>query len=181
MRRCALPFDDGVLVVEGGLLGGVLLDVLLDLRAGEVARVEFVAGRHGFGADERAVFVEQVPAAAHDVQQALDVGVLGGLVEGEAGLVALLPVDFVEQAAGFDEVIDHLALVGRRGRKRRTACQPASTGRGAAAGVIWANRIHALRRIAAGNRQYRRIINPMVTLGPSRRKFIAKIWANYQG
>ena len=58
----ALALDDGRGVVDGGFFGGVLLDVLLDLGAGEAAGVELVAGRDGVGADEGAVFVKEVEA-----------------------------------------------------------------------------------------------------------------------
>jgi hypothetical protein len=71
-QAIALAFDDGVGAVEGGLFGGVLLHVLFDGVAGEVVGVLFVARGHRLVADEGAIFVEEVPAAAHDGEQALD-------------------------------------------------------------------------------------------------------------
>jgi hypothetical protein len=86
-------------------------DVLLDLVAGEVAGIEFVAGRHGVGAHKGTVLIDEIPAAAHNNKETPDGGVLGGAQEIAAGQVALAPIDFVEQAAGVDQLFDHLAFL----------------------------------------------------------------------
>jgi len=111
----AMPHHAGMLalsIVWGGAVAGVLLDVLLDAVAREVVRVQFMAGRHGFGAGERAVFVEQVPAAAHDHEHGLERFVRGGFVQFEPVGIALTPKDIVEKPVGLDQLFDHLLLPG---------------------------------------------------------------------
>ena len=70
--------DDGEGIVERGLVGGVLRDIGLQLRPREIVRVKFVAGRHGLDANERPILVDQVPAAAHDGEQAAELRVACG-------------------------------------------------------------------------------------------------------
>ena len=84
----------------------------VDLAPPGIARIEVVPWRHRRIAGEGPVFVEQIPAAAHDHQQIFDGGIVGGAVQLEPGLVALPPVDIVEQAAGLDEFVHHLPFFG---------------------------------------------------------------------
>ena len=106
----ALPLDYGIWIVNRGLILGMLAEVLIQLDPGEIVRIPFAAGRHGHFAEEEVVVIDQVPPAAHDAQQALQGCVARGLVYLETAIIALPPIDAVQQLAGLDELFDHAAL-----------------------------------------------------------------------
>ena len=111
-----LPLDDGIGIVNGRFVLRVLPYVLLDAVARELMRVKLVTGRHRRRARERPILIDEVPAAAHDRQQCFKRGIARGLVERESAGIALAPIHVVEQAARFDEFVDHLAFAVRQTR-----------------------------------------------------------------
>ena len=54
------------------LSSGMLFQILLDAGARQIVRIQIVAGRHGRSAGERMVLVDQIPTAAHDHEQRLE-------------------------------------------------------------------------------------------------------------
>jgi hypothetical protein len=86
----------------------MLFYVLLDGGAGEIVRVKIVTGRHGRSARERAVLVDEIPAAAHDRQQCFQLRVRGRFEQRQSSLIALPPVDVVEKPACLHELLHHL-------------------------------------------------------------------------
>ena len=94
--------------------------------ARQVMRIQLMPGRHRGRAGKRPILVDQIPTPAHDRQQRFERGIGGGLQEREAGEIALPPVNVVQQAAGFDELVDHpaLALCQSRGAERHVDVLP---------------------------------------------------------
>ena len=91
-------------------------DVGLDLRAGQVGRVQRVSGRHRRHPEEGMVLIHEIPAAAVDREIAphllreRPLIVLQLFVECQAFRIALTPVHPLEVPAGDHQLIDHLAL-----------------------------------------------------------------------
>ena len=67
-----LMADEPVWVIELVLLPGMPNHVAVNLCAGEVRCIQRVAGRHGKCADEGAVFIHEIPAAAVDCEVPAD-------------------------------------------------------------------------------------------------------------
>ena len=84
--------------------------VLRNTRAGQIMRVQFVARRHRHFAHERLVGVDEIKAAAHDVEQVFQHRAARAFIECEAAQIALPPVDVVQQLARFNQLAHHLLL-----------------------------------------------------------------------
>jgi hypothetical protein len=84
--------------------------VLVQSGSREILGIPLPPGRHRHLAEEEMVGIEQVPTATHHAQQAPHGGVARRFVDLEAALVALPPVDAVQELAGLHELLDHPAL-----------------------------------------------------------------------
>ena len=130
------------------------LEIGIEAGAGQTVRVELVPRRHGSLAEERAVVVDEIPAAPHDAEQAFQLRVSGGAVQRLPADIALPPVERVEKAARLHELVHHAALARGEppGMERHLDALPAGEALGFV--VKWASAgIHVLRWRDGGNRQ----------------------------
>ncbi len=110
-RIAAHQLYDRALGVDRVFLIRMCFDVRLDLVAGDAFREERAAGRHRLGADEGAVLVELIEAAAVDPEIASRRALRRkGMIRGDVQRVVLAPVDVLEIAAGGDQLRDEVPL-----------------------------------------------------------------------
>src|SRR5882672_4515760 len=112
LQLSIFPTNDSELVVNRGLLIGMILDVLLDLLAREPFRIKSAPQWHGLGADERLVFVDQIEAGSIQLQVGTQFDIawtrarLQRLVQSQPVRIALAPINALQISACFYQLLD---------------------------------------------------------------------------